>query len=105
MKYLVNQSIYHNGKSLKGGEVFDPIDVGFEEIDVDYLLNQFKIQPFVAQVKVAPKVEPVKVEEVKEIVKPVEVKVEEVKEVVKPVEVKKEEVKKPATNRKYSKKR
>ena len=76
MKYYVNKNIYHNGKGIKGGEIFDPVDVGYDENDIKYLLNQFKIRPFDETIK---KREEVKiVEEIKEI----EPEIEEVTEYV-----------------------
>ena len=65
MKYYVNKNIYHNGKGIKGGEIFDPVDVGYDENDIKYLLNQFKIRPFDEVIKKNEVVETVKREEVK----------------------------------------
>lgn len=65
MKYYVNKNIYHNGKGIKGGEIFDPVDVGYDENDIKYLLNQFKIRPFDETIKKVEVVETVKKEEVK----------------------------------------
>lgn len=82
MKYYVNKNIYHNGKGIKGGEIFDPVDVGYDENDIKYLLNQFKIRPFDETIKKVEVVETVKKEEVKivEEVKEIEPEIEEVTE-------------------------
>jgi len=83
MKYYVNKNIYHNGKGIKGGEIFDPVDVGYDENDIKYLLNQFKIRPF-DEVKKIEVVETVKKEEVKivEEIKEIEPEIEEVTEYI-----------------------
>lgn len=84
MKYYVNKNIYHNGKGIKGGEIFDPVDVGYDENDIKYLLNQFKIRPFDETIKKVEVVETVKKEEVKivEEIKEIESEIEEVTEYV-----------------------
>lgn len=76
MKYFAYNTFTHNNKKINGGEVFDSVEVGFSQNDVDFLKTFQKIRP-VLENKVIKK-EPVKIETIEEpIVEKKEVLVEE----------------------------
>lgn len=50
-KYIATMTSTHNGKLLVDGEVFEPSDKSFKEIDINCLLNNGRIRPDYSVVK------------------------------------------------------
>ncbi len=44
MKYRAFNTFIHNGKRIKGGEVFSPEEYNFKQSDIDFLLSLSKIE-------------------------------------------------------------